>query len=527
LGLDRVLDAERGKTAPDYRVLHPEREKRETGLARVVVIGAGVGGLCAALRLAAGGHDVTVCEAGHAVGGKLGTAAAGGFRFDTGPSLLTWPEVFEDTFAAAGVRLDDHLRLDRLDPAFAYRFADGTWVTVPDGPPERVADALGDQLGGTAAEDWAAFSRHAEAVWRAVRGPFLSEPLHGPADLLRHSRRVRDLRTIAPWRTLRGTGRRFLRDPRLRVLLDRYATYSGSDPRRAPAALSVVPWLEQTHGAWYVRGGLHGLAQALAERARTAGARIRLGARVAAVGSDGVRVHGVRLADGDELAADVVVCNADADRLYRELLAGTPRATRAPLRKLAGATPSLSGFVLMLGLRGASPARAHHTVLFPGDYDAEFDGVFRTARPVPEPAVYAARPDDPATRPDDQHEAWFVLVNAPRQDQGRGMDWDRDGLADGYADHLLAVMAERGVDVRDRVVHRGIRTPADLGRATGAPGGSIYGTSSNGPVAAFLRPANRSPLRGLFLVGGSAHPGGGLPLVAQSAAIVARLIGPA
>lgn len=492
-------------------------------MAGVVVVGAGVGGLCAAVRLAAAGHRVTVCEAADSVGGKLGLRERAGFRFDTGPSLLTWPQVFEETLAAVGVRLADQLDLVPVEPAIRYRFADGTWITVPNGPPARVAEALGDQLGGTAAADWAAFSAHAGRVWGAVRGPFLSEPLDGPLDLLRYSRRVHDLVRIAPWRTLRSTGTRFLRDPRLRVLLDRYATYSGSDPRRAPAALAVVPWLEQTYGAWYVRGGMRRLAEVLAERATAAGAGIRLGARVTAVLTDGGRAAGVRLCSGEAVDADVVVCNADATALYTGLL--DDPAARGPLRRLRRATPSLSGFVLLLALRGHGSDRAHHTVLFPAAYDDEFDSIFgRAPRPVADPAVYITDPGDPAVCPDGD-EAWFVLVNAPRQQPG--LDWDREGLADAYADAVLAAMARRGVDVRDRVRWREVRTPADLERDTGAPGGAIYGTSSNGATAAFLRPANRSPLPGLFLVGGSAHPGGGLPLVAQSAAIVARLVGPA
>jgi len=184
--------------------------------------------------------------------------------------------------------------------------------------------------------------------------------------------------------------------------------------------------------------------------------------------------------------------------------------------------------VLLLALRGRSEGAGHHTVLFPADYDAEFDAVFgRDARPVPEPAVYVCSPDDPSMRPDG-HEAWFVLVNAPRHGTGPGtVDWTAPGLADAYADRVLAVLAERGFDVRERLLWRHVSTPADLERTTRSPGGSIYGTSSNGARAAFLRPANRSPVPGLFLVGGSAHPGGGLPLVGLSAAIVAELIGPA
>jgi phytoene dehydrogenase-like protein len=210
--------------------------------------------------------------------------------------------------------------------------------------------------------------------------------------------------------------------------------------------------------------------------------------------------------------------------------AAASRSVRSARRALRRATPSLSGFVLLLALRGRTPGLRHHTVLFPDDYDAEFDAVFGTGRhagaprPVADPTVYVSAPDDPALRPDDAHESWFVLVNAPRHDPP-AMDWTAPGLAASYADRVLAVMAGRGLDVRDRVLWRELRTPADLERDTRAVGGSIYGTSSNGARAAFLRPANRSPVPGLFLVGGSAHPGGGLPLVGLSAAIVADLIG--
>jgi phytoene dehydrogenase-like protein len=238
----------------------------------------------------------------------------------------------------------------------------------------------------------------------------------------------------------------------------------------------------------------------------------------------------VRLADGERLAADVVVCNADAAALYRDLLPpGAPvRRARAALRRV---TPSSSGFVLLLALRGRTPDLAHHSVLFPHHYDAEFDALFGTRahppRPVADPTVYVSAPDDPATRPDAASESWFVLVNAPRHDPVAGVDWTAPGLADSYADQVLATLARRGLDVRDRVRWRVVRTPADLARETGSVGGSIYGTSSNGARAAFLRPGNASPLPGLFLVGGSAHPGGGLPLVTLSAQIVAGLVGPA
>ncbi|WP_448613972.1 phytoene desaturase family protein [Modestobacter sp. URMC 112] len=497
-------------------------------MARVVVVGAGLGGLAAAARLGAAGHAVTVLEQAPQVGGKLGWYARDGHGFDTGPSLVTLPQVLEDLFSATGAPLADVLDLERLDPAVGYRFADGTRLALP-GRLDAVPAALDDALGAGAGAQWSAFLDRADAMWRVTEQPFLRSPLAGPATLLRLARRGGDLATIAPWRSLRGLGSRYLTDPRLRMLLDRYATYSGSDPRRAPAALATVPWVEQAHGSWYVRGGLRRLVEAVADRAVERGAVVRTGVPVAEVLVEGGRAAGVRTADGERVPADVVVCNADAAALYRDLLpAARTRRARAALRRV---TPSSSGFVLLLALRGRTPGLAHHTVLFPADYDAEFDALFGTRsaprQPVADPTVYVSAPDDPATRPDADSESWFVLVNAPRHEPGDGVDWDAPGLAEAHADSVLATMARRGLDVRDRVRWRVVRTPADLARETGSVGGSIYGTSSNGARAAFLRPANAAAVPGLFLVGGSAHPGGGLPLVTLSAEIVAGLVGPA
>ncbi|PVZ08258.1 phytoene desaturase family protein [Actinomycetospora cinnamomea] len=489
--------------------------------ARVVVVGGGLGGLAAAARLAARGHRVTLLEQAERVGGKLGTVAVDGFRFDTGPSLVTMPPVLERLFADTGAPLHDVLDLQRLEVAARYRFGEGAELDLP-GRRDEIAPALDRALGAGAGAQWEAFLGHAERVWHATHEPFLESPVSA-GGLARLSLRVRDLAAVAPWRSLRGVGARYLRDERLGLLLDRYATYSGSDPRRAPAALAVVPYVEQEFGSWYVRGGLRRLAEAVADRCRALGAEVRTGARVAGIDVAGGRVRGIRTADGDALPAEVVVANADAATVYGGLLpAGVGRATRW---RLARTTPSSSGFVLLLGLDGRDPATPHHRVLFPPSraaYDAEFDA-YRGREPAPSPAVYVHAPDDPALRPGDASEAWFVLVTAPRHDPGRGVDWDAPGLAQRYAERVLALMAERGVDVRHRIRSCTVRTPADLERETLSPGGSIYGTSSDGALAAFLRPANRSPVDGLYLVGGSAHPGGGLPLVTLSAEITAGL----
>ncbi|MDW5323044.1 phytoene desaturase family protein [Plantactinospora sp. KLBMP9567] len=513
-------------------------------MSRVVVIGAGVGGLAAAARLAALGHEVAVYERSDVVGGKLGRyvreTPVGTFRFDTGPSLLTLPQVFADLFEATGAKLDEYLDLMPLDPIVRHVFPPSSIEPPLHGPavdrpapgragpgtvldscadPEVFAARIAERFGAESADDWRRLWRRAERVWTASWRDVLRRPVDSPRDLAKLSWRLGDLAAIAPGRTLRDLGRRHLRDPRLRMLLDRYATYTGADPRRAPAALAAIPYAELTFGGWYPRGGLGALADALLSRCLDLGVVVATGSTVTGIDAAGGRVHGVRLAGAvNPVPADVVVANTDALTLYRDLLPTPDRLARLTDR-------SLAGFVLLLGVRGES-GLAHHNVFFPADYDAEFDAVFGDpgrgvpARPVADPTVFVSVPDDPLVRPAG-HEAWFVLVNAPRQ--GRtlgGVDWRRPGLADAYADRVLEVLADRGVDVRDRLVFRETRTPDDLASTAGAPGGAIHGS-----VGGLLRPANRGPARGLFLVGGSTHPGGGLPLVALSAQIVAGEIG--
>lgn len=500
-------------------------------MARIVVVGAGIGGLSAAARLSAQGHQVTVLEQSSSYGGKVAGFERDGFGFDLGPSLLTLPAVYRDLFLKTAVSrraaaLEDNLDLQAVDPAFGYRWFDGTQAVIPGANTNRAAEAFGAALGGSSQQDWQRLSVRGSALWAATRTTFLESPIEGPWQLARQLARVRDLRTVAPWKSLRGIGGQYLSDPRLGQVLDRYATYTGSDPRLAPAALASIPFVEQTFGAWHIGGGIHRLATAIFDRCVARGVDIRINTTVTQIIVESGRVSGVQVSDGEPLPADVVVANADADQVYSQLV-NDPR-TKKTQRRLAKSTPSMSAFVLLLAVRGRTPHLQHHNVLFCEDYDAEFDAIFgQPRRPVPDPTIYVCSPNDPAMRPDDEHESWFVMVNAPGQDPAAGVDWTKTGIADAYADHIVALLARRGLPVDDRLVWREVQSPADLEKRTASPHGSIYGTSSNGARSAFLRPANRSPVPGLFLVGGSTHPGGGLPLVGMSAAIVSQLIGDA
>ena len=501
-------------------------------MSRIAVVGGGVGGLAVAARLAKMGHSVTLYEQASAVGGKLGWFEADGFRFDTGPSIVTFPEVFRNLWSFLGepVTFDADAGLRRLDPIARYRFGDGTWFDAASD--DIVFNRNIEQLRPGNADEMRHFLDRAGRIWHATRGPFLESPLRGFGTLLKlATTHARNLPTIAPWMTIRNLAKAELSDPRLVSFIDRYATYTGSDPRKAPAALAAIPYLERSQGGWYIDGGLRRIANLLFQKCLDLGVDFHLNTPVDEIAVDAKgRVSGVRT-DRTTHTYDLVVANVDARHLYADLIPREPKARRA-LRSVRRATPSLSGFVMLLGVKGPTPELAHHTVLFPERYDDEFDDVFgtrsRPPRPVRDPTIYLSVPDDPTLAPPG-HQSWFVLVNAPRHmpnERSAGVDWNEPGLSDRFGDRILQILADRGIDVRDRIVHRTVRTPANLERDTRSVGGSIYGTSSNGTRAAFLRPANRSPVPGLYLVGGSSHPGGGLPLVTLSAQIVAGLVGP-
>lgn len=497
-------------------------------MARVVVIGAGIGGLASAARLAKMGHEVEIYEASDRVGGKCRTEWIGDYAFDTGPSLLTLPAVFRDLFIRTGKRFETEVGLQPVDPAFAYHFADGTKFDFPNLSLTEVCNSIEEALGKKAADEWHGLMQRAERMWDASRGAFIESELPSPLALMKRKGFLKDLKVISPWKSLRKYTAENTQNPYLQMIVDRYATYSGSDPRRAPAVLLTIAFVESTFGAWHLKGGLGTLALALEKRCKDLGVSIHLNSPVKQILVSSESVSGIELVDGRKISTSIVVSNADAERTYNWLLPQKLPVVRSERKKLARSDKSLAGFSLLLGLDnskvdGPIPQMRHHNVYFPADYDAEFDSIFSKNEPVDDPTIYICAPSDSSMVKSEKKEAWFVLVNAPRHDPQNGYDWQKN--PDEYAQRILRKLDALGLRVSERLDVMEFRTPSDLERSVGAPGGSIYGTSSNGARAAFLRASNRSPLKGLFCVGGSAHPGGGLPLVGMSAELVAEAIG--
>jgi len=490
---------------------------------KIIVIGAGMGGMTAAARLSRGGHEVVLYEASDRVGGKCRTEWIGKVAFDTGPSLLTLPAVYKDFFQRTGKPMGFVCPIESVDPSFDYRFTDGSSVKFANLSRNKTLENITHSFGAESAQQWDRIMKRAERMWDVSRGPFIESELKSPISLIKRLTFVRDMKIIAPLKTLRVHADEVLKDQRLRYIMDRYATYSGSDPRKAPAVLSTIAFVEESFGAWHVKGGLGQLTEKVYQRAVDVGVTFHLNSPVSAITTVGKKATGVILADGTVVEADAVVANADASLVYNKLIKGHKGLLKKARRNIEKADVSVAGFCLLLGMRkDAEQVLNHHTILFPDNYDAEFDAIFTHGKPVEKPTIYICAPQDPDMTKDETLEGWFVLVNAPTHGQ---FNWSDKEFARNYANTIIDQIEARGISVRDRLESLTIRTPADLEAAVHAPGGAIYGTSSNGARAAFMRAKNRSPIKGLYLVGGSAHPGGGLPLVGISGDLVTEAIG--
>lgn len=485
----------------------------------ILIVGAGIGGLSAAIRLAAAGRRVIVLEQNPSVGGKMGQVTADGFRWDTGPSVITMRHVFEDLFTAAGRKLDDYLTLLPVDPLTRYFYPDGVVLDASRDLPFMAA-----QIEALDPRDVAGYLRYlayASELHRITGPVFIYGPPPSPLDFARVS--VRDMVKVDPLRNMGMAIRSFVRSPHLRQLLGRFATYVGGSPFAAPATLNVIAHVEMTGGVWYPQGGIYAIAAALRRLAEELGVEMRTDAGVKRITVDENTGHvtGVNLADGSHLDAQQVIANVDVTTVYGGLLADSA-VSPAKVRRTRGMEPSCSGFILLLGVEGEHPELAHHNIFFSSDYPKEFREIFKMGLPPTEPTVYVAitSKSDPDHAPPGC-ENWFVLVNAP----ALGPEWDWSTQAPAYRDRVLAVLADFGYDVRGRMRSERMLTPLDLERLTGTHRGALYGQSPNSRWSAFRRPPNRSKdIPGLYFAGGATHPGGGVPMVTLSGKVAAEMV---
>ena len=487
---------------------------------KAVVVGAGIGGLSAALQMRSRGWEVTVLEKEPTVGGKAAELYLGPWRFDIGPSLLTMPEVFDQLWADLGERREDRLSFVFLDPITRYWFDDGSKLAGRPLPAfyEELEQSLG--VAPVAAEAWFDYAKDQFELTQPI---FLRRPLDSLRTWLSRDafRAYGKLARLDLSRTMAQAVESRFSDPRLRQYFERYATYNGSDPWRAPAILNGIGYLEHGLGAYGVRGGIYGLVRGLTELALRHGVEIRTEHRVQQIDQRGGAVAGVRGVHGASafsLAADALIANVDPQTVYRDFLG---EENHPKMRKQGGLEPSSSGLVYCWGIRGRSEELGLHNIFFSGNYREEFRDIHERGLLPRDPTVYLniSSKIDAQDAPEDG-ENWFVLVNAPAEP-----DYDWEELASRYRTRVLERLRKAlGRDFEASIEVEHLLHPRSIQDSSGSLRGALYGSASNSRRAAFLRHPNRvADLAGLYLCGGSVHPGGGMPLVALSGMIAAQL----
>ncbi|MCS6873349.1 MAG: phytoene desaturase family protein [Pyrinomonadaceae bacterium] len=480
---------------------------------KVIVIGAGIGGLAVASLLAKDGFLVTVLEKNETIGGKVNFIEANGYKFDTGASLLTLPQTLNEVFSYCSKQMSDYLQLVQLEPICRYFWSDGTSIDIYQDTEKTKAEV--EKLSKTDVVAFEKYLKDAKIKYEIAEKTFLAKSLNELPELFFSPRKyLIDFFKLSSLKTLDKHNRSYFKSAKLIQLFNRFATYNGSSPYKVPATFSLIPYVEFGFGAWYPIGGIYQIPKALANLATELGVKILTKTTVRQIIVENQKAIGIRT-DDETIRADLVVSNADGVETYRRLLGIE--------NKFTNREPSCSGFVIMLGVRKKFDQIAHHNIFFSDDYKAEFDSIFKDKLPAKDPTIYvcaSSRTDH--TQAPENCENLFILVNAPYLTEN--FNWEEHKKR--YRDLIIQKLEGFGFEGLSKAIEfEEIITPADFAEKTFSNKGSIYGISSNGIFSAFLRIPNKCrEIKNLYFVGGAAHPGGGIPLVLLSAKMTARLI---
>lgn len=487
------------------------------------IIGGGLAGLSAACVLAARGRRVILFERNDWLGGKAAQLCGAGFRFDMGPTIVTIPSVLRRIFSEAGERMEDHLDLVRLDPQWRCFFDDGSVLDLAQNP-EVMAEALEAFAPGTnSGARYRDFIAYSERLHGISQRHFFYKPIGGLRDMFEWKasfdpKMLGDVLAMRMGRSVAGTVRAFTPDPRVAQMIDHFTQYVGSSPYGSPAVLCGIAHMQTGEGVWYPIGGTRAVPEALVRLATKLGVEFRTSTKIVEILSRDGAVNGVRTEAGEEIALSAVVSNCDSVRTHRELINGSVATAFERRRKYE---PACSGVVLYLGLNKRYEHLAHHGFVFSRDPHEEFDWIYKRGEPAPDPTCYLAATSctEPGTAPPGG-EALYVLVHAPYLRQHH--DWTK--LLPEYRRVILEKLKRTGQmpDIESRIVFERALTPQDIHERYHVLNGAIYGLASHGRFLGAFKPGNRSPdLRGLYLAGGAAHPGPGMPMVLMSGWIAA------
>ncbi len=484
---------------------------------KAIIIGSGVAGLASAIRLAVQGADVVVYEKNNYPGGKISSLDSAGYHFDAGPSLFTQPQLIEELFSLAGEPIHDYFSYQKIPVSCHYFYEDGTRVKAY-ADKDLFAQELVTQLGENA-NSLPAYLKRSARMYNDIGTLFVNHSLHKRVTFFKSKllKAVRATRWSYLFSTMHQVNANHFKNAKTVQLFDRYATYNGSNPYKAPGMLSLIPHLEHNEGAWYPKGGMISIVNALYQLALKKGVKFHFNSPVQSIIRHEKKVKGV-VVNGENVTADIVVSNLDVYFTYQHLMKDVNKA-----HKLAKQERSSSALIFYWGINKEFPELDLHNIFFAKDYKTEFDHLFRVKKMYADPTVYIniTSKFEPGRQAPEGKENWFVMVNAPAN---IGQDWMhyREKYRQAIISKLNRILQ---TDIEPLIETEEILDPVLIESNTGSYKGSLYGTSSNSKMAAFLRHPNFSKsIAGLYFVGGSVHPGGGIPLCLQSAKIMSELV---